>query len=254
MRENSVAVIVNGCMREITDKTEKLINFTDYKRVLENVNRLLSDFKTVHIYFHTWNPFVNTDISLNIYSYDKDLLIKELSTIPNIHKLIFEDQFTSDELDSKNAKYTQFLVKHMQCKSNRTSMYNCFKAYNTLCHEVKMSGINYDYILRTRNDLIFEFNDFNTLVSKAEEDYLCIPPNTWCPLDPQFINDHWVFAKTDYLMKGLCYSSLEEFNEVVAQSWNQEQLTYKHLLKANRPIFTAGVSSYHILHHNRKFV
>ena len=253
MKESSVAIIMNGCMRHLYPETqEKLTDFTGYKKVIENINKLLIDFKTVHIYFHTWNPFINTDISIHNYSYDKDLLIKELSTLPNVYSIIIEDQVTEINLDNINANYTEFLRNNMQYKSNRTSIYNCFKSYNTLCDYVKKSGNNYDYILRTRNDLILEFNDFNNILVKAMENHICVPPNLWCPVNPEFINDHWVFARSEYVIKGLCYSSFEEFNRLVYQSWNQEHLTYKHLIKANCPIYIADVLSYNILHLNRK--
>ena len=185
MIEKSVAVIINGCIRphacnNTPDLKICLEDFTEYKQAIIQINTLLKDFKTVHIYYHTWNPFPETNIHRHEYSYKKDKFIEEINQIPNVYNMIFEEQYTTEELDTLGAYHTQSVVRsNYNCKVARTSIYNCFKAFNSLCNSVKKSGNHYDYILRTRNDLLVEFADFKTVVSKADENYLCLPPNCW---------------------------------------------------------------------------
>jgi len=267
MIDKSIAVIVNGCIRphdcnKRPDVNVCLDDFTEYKQVILQINTLLSDFKTVHIYYHTWNPFPETNIRRHEYSYKQDTFIEEVKRIPNVYSMLFEEQYTTEQLDSLGARHTQSVVNsNYDCKVARTSIYNCFKAFNSLCNAIKTSGNHYDYIVRTRNDLLIEFTDFKTVISKADENYLCVPPNCWCVPRHEWysphirsINDHWVFGKTDALMSGICFSTFEEFTQVVGNSYNAEEITKTYFRKSNCPLYITPVKSYMILHEHRKLI
>jgi hypothetical protein len=171
-----------------------------------------------------------------------------------MRKVIFEDQYTAEELDSLNAPYTQFLRHNMQYKQNRTSIYSCFRAFKILCNEVLQSEAQYDYILRSRNDLLVEFENFQDIIKHADNNYLCMPPNCWCFAQSDYTNDHWLFGLTNNVIAGLSYSSFDEFKDIVKNSWNQEQITNKHMKRAGLPFYTAPIKSYLLQHMNRKLI
>ena len=263
MPDKSVAVIINGCVRplRISEINRYLEDFTEYKRVIEHINILLKDFQTVHIYYHTWDPMPATNIPNAEYAYNKDKLIRELSDLSNIKQLIFEEPYTSSYLDSINAKYVKSIIQqNFIHKASRTSIYSVFKAYSTLSNTVIASGIHYDYILRMRNDVLIDFSDFQTVLTKADEHYLCLPPNCWSvPKDKWYsetnrINDHWLFGLSNYVIPAICYSSLDEFTEIVGASHDAEELTGTYIHRVGRPLYIIPVSSYLLLNEYRKFI
>ena len=255
MKDKSVAVIVNGCIRDLMNAPITLEDFSEYKRIISSINALLQDFKTVHIYYHTWNPCPATNVSVHEYAYNKEKFIEEFQSLPNIHTLLFENQYTAESLDALQAPYTQqAIANNYQYKQTRTAIYNCFLAFHQLCTAVKSSGIAYDYILRMRNDLLIDFANFSEIVENADNDMLCMPPNTWCFLNPNYTNDHWLFGKAGHILTAFSDRSFDELKTIVASSWNQEEATNTHYRKTNCKLFTAPVTSYVIIHYNRKFV
>jgi hypothetical protein len=251
----SVAVILNGCIRDLSGKdNEQVTDFSGYIRCIEHINELLKDFQHVDIFFHTWNPFQETNVSVLHFDYDKEKLVSELHQVKNVRKIIFENQYTAEELDSLNATYTQFVQKNMQYKQNRTSTYSCFRAFKTLCNDVLQSERKYDYILRSRNDLLVDFENFQEILNYADKNYLCMPPNCWCFAESDYTNDHWLFGLTTNVFAALSYSTFDDFKEVVKNSWNQEHVTNKHMKRALCSFYTAPVKSYVILHLNRKLI
>jgi hypothetical protein len=202
-----------------------------------------------------------TNIPNAEYAYNKDKLIRELSDLSNIKQLIFEEPYTSSYLDSIDAKYSQSIIKHhYKYKSARTSIYSMFKSYKTLCNTVIASGIHYDYILRMRNDVLIDFSDFQKVLVKADEHYLCLPPNCWSVpkhnwySETHHVNDHWLFGLSNYVISAICYSSLDEFTEIVGASYNGEELTGTYIHKVGRPLYIIPISSYLLLNEYRKFI
>ena len=66
MINKSIAVIINGCLRDVSN-LNILEDFTLYKKVIEETKNNLKDFETVHIYYHTWDTFQETDVLLKKY-------------------------------------------------------------------------------------------------------------------------------------------------------------------------------------------
>jgi hypothetical protein len=255
MFNKSVAVILNGCIRNLdnVDCSDILENFSGYQKVIDEIKYLLKDFQVVHIYYHTWNSFDTTNIKLGTFAYNKEKFYSDINLI--VYKLILEDQYTQDQLDEMQVPITkQFQNISNPPKANRTSIYNCFKAYKSLCDNVKNSGIHYDYILRSRNDLVVEFMNFKDIIQKSDENYICIPVrNIDKENEPIFTNDHFAFGKAEIMLTAFSYSSFDEFKLIVNTAWNQEEINFTYLSKC-APIFRATVSSYNILHGNRKLL
>jgi hypothetical protein len=232
MINKSIAVIINGCLRD--ESNNILEDFTLYKKVIEEIKSDLKDFETVHIYYHTWNTFQKTDVLSKKYAYNKEKFINEFESIT--YKLIIEDQYTQDELRGYTLSKSDLSYKY-DCRY----MFNCFKSYKTLCYNIKKSNNTYDYILRTRNDLIVKFEDFKEIINKSDNDYICIPPIFWCP--PEYINDHWVFGKSELIHMMFNQYSLDDLKMIVKNSWNWEEVFKKHI---HNPIYIAPVSYYKV--------
>ena len=235
MINKSIAVIINGCLRDVSN-LNILEDFTLYKKVIEETKNNLKDFETVHIYYHTWDTFQETDVLLKKYAYNKEKFINEFSSIT--YKLIIEDQYTQDEL-----KYCTLSKSDVSYKYDCRYMFNCFKSFNTLCYNINKSNNKYDYILRTRNDLIVKFEDFKEIINKSDEDYVCIPPIFWCPHYKEYINDHWVFGKSKLILMIFNQYSLDDLKMIVKDSWNWEEVFKKHI---HNPIYIAPVSYYKV--------
>lgn len=240
----SVAVLLNGCIRE---------SFDIYGKVIENINTYLKDFETIDIYFHTWSPFDTTNIDRLEFSFNQTDLVEYLSKQKNIHKIIVEKQTTKEDLDKLDFPFNQFLVKVGYIYPTRTSIFACFSAFKTLANAVVASAKNYDYVLRTRNDLLIEIPNFSNIIASANLNKLCIPKVAFCDLnDPRFINDHWIFGKTINTLKAIDYKDMDFFKQTVQSSWNQEEITKKIYKTAECEFYFFDVSSYFLYAGKRK--
>jgi hypothetical protein len=241
----SVVVIVNGCIRD---------SIENYVMVIKNINTYLHMFD-VSIYIHTWEPFPITNKSIHQYNYNKEEYIKLMKSLPNVNSIIFEQQKTDEELNILGIPYNKLTLSggEKASKECRNSIFNCFTAFKSLLEKIKSTNTEYDYLLRVRNDLIININDFNPIIEHANNNELCIPPNYWC--GEPYKNDHWVFGKYNILKYILTYNSIQEYIDKTRISWNQEELTHLFLLQNNNILYIFNnVSKYLILHGYRKFV
>jgi hypothetical protein len=224
--KETIAVILNGCIR---------YSLEYYDKVIQNIIRLFENDYIVDIYFHTWDTFEKTNVDKHEYAYDKDKLLELLYSIKNIKNVIIDKPFSEKYYDDNKFPYNQFNVHtNYSYKPTRTAIYNCSFAYNSLIDNIKNSGKKYDYILRCRNDLIFDIDNISNLKHYMLNNYICIPPNIWCPVKPEYINDHLAIAKSDILIKGL-FSNIDEIKNIVNSSWNQEEVTYNLLSRTKSP-------------------
>ena len=241
----SIAVIVNGCIRD---------SMENYSNVIHNINLYLYMYD-VSIYIHTWEPFPQTNISIHQYYYNKEEYIKIMKSLPNVKEIIFEQQKTDEELNILKIPHNKLTLSggEKASKECRNAIFNCFTAFKSLLDFIKNNNIEYDYLLRVRNDLIININDFNPIIEHADNNELCIPPNYWC--GEPYKNDHWVFGKYNILKDILTYDDIEHYINYSKDSWNQEELTFKFLSKNNNLIYIFNnISKYLILHEYRNFV
>jgi hypothetical protein len=241
----SVVVIVNGCIRDSVE---------NYATVIYNINSYLNMFD-VSIYIHTWEPFPITNKSIHQYNYNKEEYIKIMKSLPNVKDIIFEQQQIDEELNILRIPYNKLTLSggEKANKESRIAIFNCFTAFKSLLDFIKNNNIQYDYLLRVRNDLIVDINNFNHIIEHADNNELCIPPNYWC--GEPYKNDHWVFGKYNILKDILTYDNIEHYINFSKDSWNQEDLTFKFLLRNNNLIYIFNnISNYLILHEYRKFI
>jgi len=241
----SVVVIVNGCIRDTIE---------NYTIIIHNINSYLNIFD-VSIYIHTWEPFSITNKSIHQYNYNKEEYIKIMKSLPNVKDIIFEQQKTDEELNILGVPYNKLTLSGGEnaSKECRNSIFNCFTAFKTVLDFLKINNLEYDYLLRVRNDLIVNINDFNPIIEHADNNELCIPPNYWC--GEPYKNDHWVFGKYNILKDILTYKSIEEYINKATISWNQEELTHLFLLQNNNSIYIFNnINRYFILSGNRVYV
>jgi hypothetical protein len=203
----------------------------------------------IDIYFHTWKSFNKTDISKHEHAYNENDLITELKRFPSLKDVLIREPFTEKYYDDNFFPYNIFtsLYKNKDSKPARTSIYNCSIAYNHIIDTIEASNIQYEYFIHCRNDLILEISDIQLLVNKVKDDFLCMPPNLWCA--DKYINDHFLIGKYIYLKNALYYNSIDELQSIVASSWNQEEVTYNLIKRANQPLFIFNVNKYIVLRH-----
>jgi hypothetical protein len=227
--KEKMAVILNGCIR---------YSLEDYIKVIQNIIRLFENEYIIDIYFHTWDTFEKTNVSKHEYAYDKDALLEMLNSIKYIKKIIIDKPLSEQYYDDNKFPYNQFNVHtNYNNKPTRTAIYNCSFAYNSLIDSINKSKVKYDYILRCRNDLLFDINNISELKHYMSNNYICIPPNIWCPAKPVYINDHISIARSELLISGL-FSSTDEIKKIVESSWNQEEVTYNLLVRTKAPFHT----------------
>lgn len=244
--KETMAVILNGCIR---------YSFEYYIKVIQNIIRLFENDYTIDIYFHTWDTFPQTNVDKHEYAYDKESLLELLYSIKNIKNVIIDKPFSEQYYDDNNFPYNKFNVHtNYNNKPTRTAIYNCSFAYNSLIDNINNSGKKYDYILHCRNDLIFDIKDKSKLKDYMSKNYICIPPNIWCPAKPEYINDHIAIARSELLLKGF-YCNIDELKNIVKSSWNQEEVTNNLLSRIKSPFYIFNLKGeYHISSRTFKYI
>ena len=242
MNKPKCALFLNGCIRDLIE---------NYCKCITNILDIFSGEYDIDIYFHTWKSFKTTNISTHEYAYNEIALVEALNTFSSLKKVLIKESNTELYYDTNLFPYNIFtsLYKSKDSKPARTSIYNCSFAYNHIIDEIENSNIQYEYFIHCRNDLILEINDIDILLTKIKEGFLCIPPNLWCKSGDTHINDHFLIGKYIYLKSALYCNTINELQSIVASSWNQEEVTYNLIKRANQPLFIFDVNKYIVLRH-----
>lgn len=244
MNKPKCALFLNGCIRD---------SIENYCKCITNMLEIFSGEYDIDIYFHTWKSFDKTDISKHEYSYNENDLITKLKGFPSLKEVLIKESFTQEYYDDNCFPYNIFASLHKDCdfsKPSRTSIYNCSVAYNHIIDAIEASNIQYEYFIHCRNDLVLEISDIQLLLNKVKDDFLCMPPNLWC--GDKYINDHFLIGKYIYLKNALYYNSIDELQSIVSSSWNQEEITYNFIKRANKPLFIFDVNKYVLLGNRHK--
>ena len=194
----------------------------DIRKNIMSIKKQIHEDDMCHFVFLTWNPIIGTFFfnrcNVNYYyNYNKDELIEKISDV--IDTFIFKD--------SPDLKLVE------TCINDAPPIAAYFQTY---IHEyLKQSNLQYDYVIKTRNDLLIELND----IYKFFNDSTYIPPCFW--LNRVLRNGHFYITSYNKFME--FDFSIQNIKRQTKISWDYEDLDY-NLINPVRPIELNDILQY----------
>lgn len=176
--------------------------------------------------------------------------------IPNINRITYERPDINSDL------VLNFPRSHQQKGADLESIKRVSLGHLILfglvpnsIHENKKIFDEYDYILKSRSDLIFDFNILNVKSFNIEEELLTFEC-FWggCRYNSSYTNDHFVFGERDDVLKLISYP-IE--NCIMDNFWNPEQYMTFLYQKIEKKKIEMNTDKYYLLskdRNSRKFI
>jgi len=211
-----ICIIIIGAIR--------LDSFT----LIENIKQTIDNFKNYEIttIFVTWEPINKTYITHNVnYYYDFDKLNVMENIKNNVDSILFMNNLEIENvIKLKNGMPPLFMYQ-----------VNYAKEF------ILKNNLNFDYIVKTRNDIQIKINDIHNFLN----DKVYIPPTYWRQDDLyKLLNDHF-FIMPFALFKSIDISVNNIIN-ITLNSWDCEELNY-NLIKPDIVISNNYIKLYKTL-------
>jgi hypothetical protein len=153
---------------------------------------------------------------------------------------IFHEDINDNYLDSIGFPYTQQLTRNTQWSKFRLGHYaNFVNVANTL-FSTDLS--QYDYVVKTRTDLMLDFIPPENLLSESVYTF----PTFWGGQlgDNRFLNDHFLLGTKGDVVD--VYRGVLDIKKELSQMWNPEMYMKYLTHKAKKKIVILQAKKYHI--------
>jgi hypothetical protein len=192
----------------------------DINYLITNINK---NFKgDIDFLISTWN---NQKINEELFKY-----------------IILSDVPTDEYLNNIGFPYTQQIKGVEQWHNLRIGHYSQFYHIYKISNFIENNELNYDVLLISRSDLVFETNfNFNFSLDT------CFIPDIYWASKNVGINDHFICGNYQYLKKSIKILEFKSFFEVIETSWNPETVKKRLLEMNNSNYYEFDCNSYILL-------